>query len=408
MAIQLKSLHIRNFRSLADITIKTDALNVLFGPNGAGKSTFLDTSWLVRDCITTGVDQASTDRSHGIGMRWILAEDGANIAITLETELAEYEVVFGYSSGRIEPFVGEMLHDKTLNIRLIDRKIGSDKAFFYHTNLTQYLEVPLRDPEKLALGRYLDFLENPPRSASEMNQILQSLHFYPSRKFDFFRLKNIGSESNYHTWLSERCQNLWSVLRNLAGKGSLDGRYDTILSFMQKTFPDFDELIFDQTGPSSVYASFREKGLREPIQASGVSDGHLQMLILLTALFSEGKNRHSMILFDEPETSLHPHALAVFAEAVELAVKEWDKQIFIATHSPVLISQFDPANILAFERDETRQTVVRRVSEIENIQDLLEQYATGSLYMAELIAAQSKPVWKEKGFWEEKDHAPEQ
>ncbi len=409
MAIQLKSLHIRNFRSLADIRIKTDALNVLFGPNGAGKSTFLDAMWFVRDCLLSGVDQASSERSHGIGMRWIGANEETNIAIALETELAEYEVVFGYSSGRIEPFVGEILHDKTLNIRLIERKIGSKNATFYHANLAQYKEISLRDPEKLALSRYLDLTDFPSKTATELNQELQSLRCYLPRYFDLNVIQRFGSEANYHTWLSHpKCQNLWSVLRNIQGKRSLDERYDTIIAFMRKTFPDFNELVFEQTGPNSVYAGFIEKGLLEPIPASGISEGHLQMLILLTALFSEGKKQHSMMLFDEPEISLHPHALAVFAEAVELAVKEWDKQIFIATHSPVLISQFDPANILAFERDETRQTVVKRVSEIENIQDLLEQYATGSLYMAELIAAQSKPAWKEEGFWEGKEHASEQ
>jgi predicted ATPase len=36
---------------------------------------------------------------------------------------------------------------------------------------------------------------------------------------------------------------------------------------------------------------------------------------------------------------------------VKLATKEWNKQVFIATHSPVLISQFEPTNILAAELD---------------------------------------------------------
>ena len=114
------------------------------------------------------------------------------------------------------------------------------------------------------------------------------------------------------------------------------------------------------------------------------------MLILLTALFSEGKERSSLILFDEPEMSLHPYALAILAEAIRLATQEWNKQLFIATHSPVLISQFEPENILATEIGEFGQTVIRRVSEIEEIQDLLKEYAAGSLYMAEMIAPQSR------------------
>ncbi|MEW5959797.1 MAG: AAA family ATPase, partial [Chloroflexota bacterium] len=120
MSNRLTGLQITNFRSLANVTIETNALNVLFGPNGAGKSTFLDTIWFIRDCAIHGVDLASSDRSHGIGALWDGADEGANISIKIQTELAEYEVLFGYSSGRIEPFVGEILLSKNRGIHLID------------------------------------------------------------------------------------------------------------------------------------------------------------------------------------------------------------------------------------------------------------------------------------------------
>jgi len=394
MSNRLHRLEIQNFRSLANVNIKVDALNVLFGPNGAGKSTFLDTIWFVRDCAVRGVDEASSYRSHGIGALWDRADEGANISIKLETGLAEYEILFGYSSGRIEPFVGETLYSQKLDRYLIDRKIGSDKANFYHTKMEQEMSVILREPEKLAFTRYLDLEEWTPSAAYELDRLLRFVHFYHLREAYLYGLKKRGSELAQHTWLWERCENLWSVLRNLHDKRGVDDRYDTIMGFMRSSFPTFDDLLIEQTGPSTVYASFLEKGLRQPIQASGVSDGHLQMLILMTALFSEGKERDSLILFDEPEISLHPHALTVFSKAVKLATEEWKKQVFIATHSPVLISQFDPENIFAMETGEFGQTTMKRVSEIDGIKDLLEEYATGSLYMAEMIAPQSKPLFE--------------
>jgi predicted ATPase len=97
-------------------------------------------------------------------------------------------------------------------------------------------------------------------------------------------------------------------------------------------------------------------------------------------------------LFDEPEISLHPWTISIFAKAVKLATETWNKQIFIATHSPVLMSQFEPEYIFATEVDEIGRTVMKRVSEMEEIKDLLEEYAVGSLYMAEMIAPQSKPL----------------
>ena len=132
MSNRLTNLEIKNFRSLANLRINAKPLNVLFGPNGAGKSSFLDAIWFVRDCAIRGVDLASSSRSHGIGILWDGADDGEHLTIKLETESAEYEVLFGYSSGRIEPFVGEILYSKNRDKRLIDRKIGSEQAKFYH------------------------------------------------------------------------------------------------------------------------------------------------------------------------------------------------------------------------------------------------------------------------------------
>ncbi len=389
MPNKLSRITARNFRSLADVNIETGKLNVLFGPNGSGKSTFLDTIWFLRDCAIRGVDLASSERSHGIGALWDGAEESSNISINLENESMKYEVLFGYSSGRIEPFVGESLYSKLIGTNLIDRKVGSDKANFYHYSLKETVSTTLKEPEKLALSRYIVFEDNS-IEATELDRILRFVHFYHSRAADLYGLKRRGSESNYQTWLWERCQNLWSVLRNLHDRRAFDDRYDTIINFMRKSFPSFKDLFIEQTGPNTVYGHFVERGLKRPIQASGVSDGHLQMLIHLTGLFSEGANRESLILLDEPEISLHPYAISILAEAIKLATENWNKQVFVATHSPVLISQFDPKEIIAAEIMDSGQTTLRRVSEIEGVQDLLEEYATGSLYMAEMIAAQSK------------------
>lgn len=385
----LQKLEVRNYRSLEQIEVQTQDVNVLFGPNGSGKTTFLDAIWFIRDCAIRGVDIAASDRSHGIGVLWDKADPGAHISIAIETEQAVYNVLFGFSSGRIEPFVGETLTSKSNNKSLIDRAIGSDKARFFHSRLGEFATIELREPQKLALSRYLDFEENA-FEAAEVDRLLRYIRKYHSRSADVFRLRTYGSESDSYKRLYDRCENLWSVLRNLRDEREIgDNSYDTIMKFMQESFPTFDKLYLEQQGANNVYGSFIEADHREPIKASGVSDGHIQLLAHLTALFSEG-DRPTVIIFDEPEVSLHPYALAVFAKAVDEAASTWNKQVFIATHSPVLISQFDAEQIIATETGSNGQTIMQRVSEMEEIQDLLDEYATGSLYMAELIAPQSK------------------
>ena len=193
--------------------------------------------------------------------------------------------------------------------------------------------------------------------------------------------------------------------RIIHGKIAIDRRYETIINFMRKSFPNFKDLVFDRSGPNTVYANFVQKNLQYPIPVLSESEGQLQMLILLTALFAKEEENDMLILFDEPETSLHPYAISVFAEAVKLATKEWNRQVFIATHSPVLISQFDPEDLLATGLDESGQTVLTRVSEMEDIQDLLEDYATGSLYMAEAIAPKVNLTPRRRGMTENRAHS---
>jgi predicted ATPase len=389
----LTAIRIRNYRSLAQLDLELHRVNVFFGPNGAGKSSILDAIWFLRGCAAQGVEATAAERDHGIGLLYADAPEGSNISIAISTPAVRYELTFGFLSGRMDPLPGERLialHNQTT---LIDRKAGSDRAAFHHGAMGADATFSLREPERISLPRYLDYdLNN--AEATGLNNLLRYAHFYHSRSMRLFALRKHGSEAGYENWLWNLGENLWSVLRNLQGRKAVDDRYETIVFYMRKSFPGFKDLLVEATSPTTVYGSFVETGLSQPVRASGASDGHLQMLLLLTALFAEGAARPTLIMFDEPELSLHPWALAVLAEAIEDAASKWQRQVLISTHSPVLLSQFAPDRVLAVEpgKDGTR---VRRLSEIEEVKDVLAQYSPGSLYMAELVGAQSA-VFSEK------------
>jgi predicted ATPase len=373
---------------LADVQLDLGPIGVIFGPNGVGKSTLLDSLWFVRDCAIRGVELASASRSHGIGILFDgAAEDDQRVIITLRTDEVEYVLRFDLTSGRIDPSPGELLTSRTTNDVRIAREVGSDVANLYNSLLEQSGGYRLRDPDKLTLSLYLGF--NPTdEEAGSLDRLLHFVRLYSSRSFFLHRLKTQGSESSPDMRLWERGENAWSVLRNLHDRRNRDDRFDTIMGYMRRAFPSFEDIALEQTGPSSVYAGFIEKNRSRPILASGVSDGHLQLLLILTALFSEGRERETLVLLDEPEISLHPWALAVLAEAVRESAAARNRQILVATHSPVLISQFGRDEIIVAE-SESGRTHLRRLSEIEEIQDLLDEYAAGALYMSDTIGAQA-------------------
>ena len=395
MANLLTRLQVKNFQCLADISIETRPINVLFGPNGSGKSTLLEAIRLVKDCVIRDVEEAIRTRNNGFGMLRQTVDESEGILITVETDFAKYALRLAFSLGQIQPHAGELLYSKETEIPLINRRTGSDEADLYYHTANPPVRTRLTFPEKLTLTQYMQtqYMQGSdllPREIFRLWHRLISIQFYHSHYIDLSGLKHRGSESGGEIVLRENCENLFSVLQNIHGKSAIDSRYETIISFMRKSFPNFKNLVFDRSGLNAVYISFAQKNLQYPISALNESEGQLQMLILLTALFAQENKNDMLILFDEPETSLHPYAISVFAEAVKHATKEWNKQVFIATHSPVLIGQFEPDDILATDLDESGQTVLKRVSEMDDIQDLLESYDTGSLYMAEAIAPQSK------------------
>lgn len=393
MARRIHALRIENYRSLASLELQLGDLNVLFGPCGVGKSTLLDTVWFLRDCAANGVDKAASKRDHGIGLLWDGAAPDATIAIEVGSFSARYRVEFGLSAGRIEARPSERLCSVPDNDLKFERNAGADHVVIgggAGSNEGPH-DFYLREPNKLSLARYLD-VHPDDAAAAEVDSALRFVHHYASRGLAFHPLKRYGCESGSESRLDDFVRNLWSVLRNLKERRERDDRYDTVMQFMRQAFPKtFDGLEFEQLGPSMVYASMIEHGRRAPIKASGISDGHMQMLIVLTALFSEPRGQGSLLLFDEPELSLHPWPLVVMGEAMRTAARDWNKQIVVATHSPVLISQFDPEDLLAVEADEHGGTMVRRASEIEEIADLLDQFAPGSIYMAQAIAPQGGP-----------------
>ncbi|MBP0021618.1 MAG: AAA family ATPase [Cyanobacteria bacterium SBLK] len=394
---KLVRLQVKNYRSLADLSFEVGAINVFFGPNGSGKSAILDVLRFLKDCAVRSVDYAASQRDRGVGLLWNGAEKGDKTSISLEMLQAKYDLSLGYSSGRIDPFVGENLYTINTNqLNLISRTVSSIQAKIWNFKENNYEEIDLFDPEKLALITHIS-IEGLDEISYEIYKCLRLLRFYSAREINLNRLKKRGSESSSTFELNENCENLWSVLRNLHDRQAIDHRYNTIIQFMRETFPSFENIFFEQTSPSSVYAYLIDKKINKPIPISGISDGHLQMLINLTALFSEqlDDDSSSIILLDEPDISLHPWALNVLAKAVKLAIQKWNHQVFIATHSPALISEFENKDIISTSRDDEGKTKLMRVSDIKDIQDLLEQYETGALYMSEMVAPQGEsPIYE--------------
>ncbi len=59
-----------------------------------------------------------------------------------------------------------------------------------------------------------------------------------------------------------------------------------------------------------------------------------------------------MVLFDEPETHLHPNAVASLFLVLSKILEEFDSYAVVATHSPVVIQEIPAKRVLVFEREQ--------------------------------------------------------
>ncbi len=258
---ELVRLVVHNYRCLRDVDFAASRINVPFGPNGVGKSTFWTRYGLFTNAPAAAWRRRPHLRHHGIGALADSAEPGdERIEIGIETRSATYRLTFGYSSGRIEPFVGERLVSKSRQIVLVDRAVGSDQVTFYHEEFRQSEQLKLRDPEKLAFSNFLLFYY-PKEEAIELDSLLKSLRLYASREVNLSKLRRFGSESSGHTYPGDRWENLFSALRNLNDRRAIDDRFETIIGYMRKAFPQsFKDLVLEPLGADRVGGVLSSEG----------------------------------------------------------------------------------------------------------------------------------------------------
>ena len=128
-------------------------------------------------------------------------------------------------------------------------------------------------------------------------------------------------------------------------------------------------------GTVQVYA--HERGLRDPIPASRLSDGLLSYLCLLTILCHP--EPPPLVCIDEPEQGMHPDAIHRIGELLIEASQR--TQLVVTTHSDRLVSALSevPESVVVCERDEGG-TRLRRL-EPDRLSKWLKEYSLGDIWM---------------------------
>lgn len=80
-----------------------------------------------------------------------------------------------------------------------------------------------------------------------------------------------------------------------------------------------------------------------------LSSGQSIYIYILSEILANIRDE-SLLLFDEPETHLHPNAIAKIINTLYGILKKYDSYAIVATHSPIIIQQIPARFVKVFER----------------------------------------------------------
>jgi hypothetical protein len=129
--------------------------------------------------------------------------------------------------------------------------------------------------------------------------------------------------------------------------------WQNVFAAMQQIVPHLVDISTDFSIDRRLVLQFKEQGVGRAWNANEISDGTIQSLALFCALFDP---RTNLAFIEEPENSVHPWIVRVFADACRTASQQ-GKQIFVTTHSPALLQQAKPSEVKLMWRSEGKSSI---------------------------------------------------
>jgi predicted ATPase len=333
MAILVRQVTLRNYKSIAKAAVDLGDLTILVGPNGAGKSNFVDALRFVADSLNITLEVAMRQRGGIAAVRRHSGGHPNHFAIGLRLSLEKgRNAHYGFQIGA-RPSGGFVVQQ--------ERAVVSDAALAEH-----HFEV--KEGELVAASGALGTV--PPKASAD-RLYLTTVSGVPAFRPLYDALANIGSyninpatirEVHPHDpgeILARDGANLAGVVKRL--KRQDHDSFTRIQEYLRQIVPDVEGVEHQEWGPNETLI-FRQRMQRQKdlgrFYAVSMSDGTLRSLGVLVALFQARAGTDGappLIVIEEPEATIHPGAVATITDALVEAARE--RQVVATTHSPDLL-----------------------------------------------------------------------
>ena len=368
---RVESVRIRGFRSLADVELSgLQNTNVLIGANGSGKSNFIRffemMSWMLgtrRLGEFVGLQGGADDQLFG-GNR-VTPRMEAELALRTEAGRNDYRFALAHAHP--------------------DRFVFTEEAFrFSGANFpteARWQHAPSGQSE----AAIVDVAQAPPSLGVNPTTARVIVHLLKS--CNVFQFHDTSDTSNFkkrwdvedNNYLRTDGGNLAAVLHRLEQEDVQ--RFELISQHVRRVLPVFDRFQVDESY-GKVSLRWKATGTDKSIGAHLTSDGSLRFFALVTLLNLPLEMLPNVILLDEPELGLHPAAVALVGGMIKaLAV---DRQIIVATQSPLLVDVFDLEEIVVLNLHDGR-TMFHRPDSEEFRRWLDQGFMPGEMWQKNLI-----------------------
>lgn len=370
-------LHIeaRNFRSLQNVRLELNDLNVLVGPNEAGKSNFLDLIEFLGDSARDDLAAALEKRGgyERVRYRGKNASSGP-ISIHVKASVTthssenapdEYDLSFWLQKLRTRAERPERRILRRNEEFLFKRTQGrgrriavtGQKAEFIDTVIGSKRRVPTRSLHSDSLALRADSLalstlrRLPPQEGGEEIERFAQL-------FTTFRVFNVDvararRPSRYGPpTLNHNASNLGHAMISLALDSS--DRWKDFLADAKAMIPGLEDIKIVESGVDAPVVGLRlvERGLSDETYLQDASFGTVRVLALLALLYDP--DPPDLTCIEEIDHGLHPYLFDRLVERLREAAQR--TQLLVATHSPALVNRLRPEELIVVERAEDGST----------------------------------------------------
>lgn len=322
----VQQVQVRNYKSIAQISVNLERFTVLVGPNGSGKSNFIDALAFVQECLSESIELAFKNRGGIAAVRRSSAGHPTHIGIRFVLNLrndlfADYAFEIAakpkekFSVAR-ERCVVETLMGKSHSFEIQDGKFTT--------------EIPGIRP-KVAPDRLALFAASATDEFRPVYDFLTSMRFYSIVPV---RLKEL-QEPDPGDFLKRDGSNAAAVLKRLQDEPYSDGQYGRLCRLLSKVVEGIEKVEYRAIGQKETLQFKQDVGSKHPwnFNALNMSDGTLRVLGLLLAVYQPGP--YSVVAIEEPEATVNPAVAEVVVEVLMDAANE--KQVLLTSHSPDIL-----------------------------------------------------------------------